>query len=49
MASCGCATIAELHETAELELVSALSIREGKVHDIIQFGGDRDTLSNWSV
>jgi IMP dehydrogenase len=50
MASCGCATIAELHEKAELELVSGLSIREGKVHDILQFGGsDRDSLSNWSI
>ena len=50
MASCGCTTIAELHEKAELELVSALSIREGKVHDIIQFGwGEADSLSNWSV
>jgi IMP dehydrogenase len=50
MASCGCATIAELHEKAELELVSALSIREGKVHDIIQFGwGEADSLSNRSA
>ena len=50
MASCGCATIADLHEKAELELVSALSIREGKVHDIIQFGwGEGDSLSNWST
>ena len=50
MASCGCATIAELHEKAELELVSALSIREGKVHDIIQFGwGEADSLSSWSA
>ena len=50
MASCGCATIAELHEKAELELVSALAIREGKVHDIVQFGwGEGDSLSNWSA
>jgi IMP dehydrogenase len=50
IASCGCATIAELHEKAELELVSPLSIREGKVHDIIQFGwGEADSLSNWSA
>ena len=34
MATCGASTIEELHEKAELELVSALSIREGKVHDI---------------
>jgi len=50
MASCGCATIAELHENAELELVSGLSIREGQVHDILQFGGgERDSLSSWSI
>ena len=50
MASCGCASISELHEKAELELVSGLSIREGKVHDILQFGGDeRDSLSSWSI
>jgi len=47
MSSCGCATIAALHEEARLELVSALSIREGKVHDIIQFGwGEGDASSN---
>jgi IMP dehydrogenase len=34
LSSCGCATIAELHEQAEIELVSALSIREGDVHDV---------------
>ncbi|MFC2082636.1 IMP dehydrogenase [Candidatus Bipolaricaulota bacterium] len=50
MASCGCASISELHEKAELELVSGLSIREGKAHDILQFGGsDRDSLSSWSI
>ena len=50
MASCGCASIGELHEKAELELVSGLSIREGKVHDILQFGGgERDSLSSWSI
>ena len=49
MASCGCASIQQLHERAELELVSGLSIREGQVHDILQFGGDRDSLSSWSI
>ena len=50
MASCGCATISELHANAELELVSDLSIREGKVHDVLQFGGgERDSLSSWSI
>ncbi len=32
--TCGVSTITELHEKAELELVSSLSIREGKVHDV---------------
>jgi len=36
--TCGVKNIKELHEKAELELVSALSIREGKVHDIFQTG-----------
>jgi IMP dehydrogenase len=34
MASSGCASIADLHRDADLELVSALSIREGQVHDV---------------
>jgi len=34
MSSCGCGTIQEFHEKAELEIVSALSIREGMVHDV---------------
>jgi len=50
MASCGCATIGELHERAEVELVSALSIREGKVHDVVQFGwAEGDSLADWSA
>ncbi len=36
MATCGVENIREFHQKAELELVSALSIREGKVHDIFQ-------------
>jgi len=48
LSSCGCRTIEELHANAELELVSALAIREGKVHDILQLGGEADSLSNWS-
>ncbi len=36
MSTCGVQNIREFHEKAELELVSALSIREGKVHDIYQ-------------
>lgn len=34
MSTCGVSSIKELHEKAELEIVSALSIREGKPHDI---------------
>ncbi len=49
LSSCGCRTIAELHANAELELVSALAIREGKVHDILQLGGEVDSLSSWST
>ncbi|MFH1727278.1 MAG: IMP dehydrogenase [Pseudomonadota bacterium] len=40
MSSAGVKDIQELHEKAELELVSALSIREGKVHDIYMPGAD---------
>ncbi len=36
MSTCGVQNIKEFHEKAEIELVSALSIREGKVHDIYQ-------------
>lgn len=36
MSTCGVHNIREFHEKAELELISALSIREGKVHDIYQ-------------
>lgn len=36
MSTCGVNTITEFHEKAELELVSALSIREGKAHDLFQ-------------
>lgn len=34
LSSCGCSTVEELRMEAELEVVSALSIREGQVHDI---------------
>jgi IMP dehydrogenase len=50
MSTCGVSTIQELHKEAELELVSALSIREGKVHDIYvpQEGGYGQYLQdNW--
>ena len=42
MSSCGAASVRELHRVAELELVSALSIREGKVHDIKMTPRDHD-------
>ncbi|MFZ2958202.1 MAG: IMP dehydrogenase [Candidatus Ozemobacteraceae bacterium] len=38
--TCGVATIAELHENAVVEVVSGLSIREGRVHDIHLPEGD---------
>ncbi len=49
MSSCGCGSIPDLHANARLELVSSLSIREGKVHDILQLGSEGDSLANWSV
>lgn len=48
MASCGVADIPDLHRNAELELVSALSIREGQVHDIyMPRGGEDDSPRSW--
>lgn len=38
MSTCGAASIKEFHETALLEIMSPLSIREGGVHDIYQTG-----------
>ena len=35
MSTCGVNNIKDFHQKAELELVSALSIREGKVHDLV--------------
>lgn len=35
MITCGCCNIQELHENARVQLVSELSIKEGKPHDII--------------
>ncbi len=45
MSSVGAANIKELHEKAELEVVSALSIREGKPHDIYLPGSENDYSS----
>lgn len=48
MSSVGAANIKELHKKAELEVVSALSIREGQVHDIYLPGNDPNyTAINW--
>lgn len=48
MSSCGVSTIRELHKQAELEVISALSIREGKVHDIYMPDKDQHYYSlNW--
>ncbi len=48
MSSVGAANIKELHEKAELEVVSALSIREGKAHDIYLPGSENDyTAIDW--
>jgi IMP dehydrogenase len=48
MSSAGAANIKELHQKAELEVVSALSIREGQVHDIYLPGNDPNyTAINW--
>jgi IMP dehydrogenase len=47
LSTCGVSSIAEFHDKAELELVSSLSIREGKVHDIFipqdsEYSGDNN-------
>jgi IMP dehydrogenase len=34
MVSCGACSMAELHQKARLTLASAVSIREGSVHDV---------------
>jgi IMP dehydrogenase len=49
MTSCGCATIEALHRDAELELVSALSIREGQVHDVYlpRSNADEEGTRGW--
>jgi IMP dehydrogenase len=44
MGTCGAMNIPEFHQLAELEVVSALSIREGKPHDI--FVGTENTDNN---
>jgi len=47
MASCGAADIPQLHRDAVLELVSALSIREGQVHDIVERRDGSDGPPRW--
>ena len=36
MCNCGATTIAALHKDAKMTLVSAISIKEGGAHDVIQ-------------
>jgi IMP dehydrogenase len=49
MSTCGAADIKEFHQKAELELISALSIREGKAHDIYIPGenNNQETIKNY--
>jgi len=46
MSTCGSATIMEFHQKAELELISALSIREGKAHDVYIPGEKKNSDTN---
>ncbi len=46
MSSCGVQNIKEFHDKAVLEIVSALSIREGKVHDIYMPNDSSDYKSD---
>ncbi|MCF7911656.1 MAG: IMP dehydrogenase [Candidatus Cloacimonetes bacterium] len=46
MSTCGAADIMEFHQKAELELISALSIREGKAHDVYIPGENKAPDSN---
>ena len=46
MSTCGSASIMEFHQKAELELISALSIREGKAHDIYIPGEKKNPDNN---
>jgi len=49
MSACGCRTIQDLHESAQLELVTPYAIREGQVHDVFQPGGETvGSLRKWS-
>jgi len=49
MSSCGCQTIPDLHERAQLELVTPYAIREGQVHDIFQPGSETaGSLRTWN-
>jgi IMP dehydrogenase len=47
MGTCGAKNLEEFHQNARLELVSALSIREGRVHDIYQ-GSERTEYDEFS-
>ena len=49
MSTCGVRNIEELHKNAVLELVSALSIREGKPHDILLHSDKGENLENYDI
>ncbi len=49
MSTCGVSNIAEFHKNAVLELVSALSIREGKPHDILLHSDKGENLENYDI
>jgi IMP dehydrogenase len=49
MSTCGARNIEEFHKNAVLELVSALSIREGKPHDILLHSEKNDSNENYDL
>ena len=49
MSTCGAVSIGEFHKKAVLELVSALSIREGKPHDILLHRENGDSNENYDL
>lgn len=49
MNTCGVSNLQEFHEKAVLELVSALSIREGKAHDIYQSTETNENLEDVKI
>ncbi len=49
MSTCGVRNIEELHKKAVLEMVSALSIREGKPHDILLHSEKSESIENYDI